>query len=72
MAPSIRGFLRAQLLAALALAISAAASAQDGTVRVLVGFAPGSTSDVIARLVADRLKTSLGTPVIVENRTGAN
>ena len=73
MALSIGRLLLAQLLpTALALAISAAASAQDGPVRVLVGFAPGSTSDVIARLVADRLKSSLGTPVIVENRTGAN
>jgi tripartite-type tricarboxylate transporter receptor subunit TctC len=71
-ARSIRRFFPAQGLAALAVAIAAAAHAQDGTVRVLVGFAPSSTSDMIARLVADRVKTSLGTPVIVENRPGAN
>lgn len=40
--------------------------------RILVGFAPGGTSDVIARLILDRIQTSLGTPVIVENRPGAN
>ena len=72
MALSIRRSFPAQALAALALAIAAAAHAQDGPVRVLVGFAPSSTSDTIARLVADRMKTSLGTPVIVENRPGAN
>jgi tripartite-type tricarboxylate transporter receptor subunit TctC len=59
-------------IGAIALAIAASASAQDGPVRILVGFAPGSTSDGIARLLVDRLRTSLGTPVIVENRPGAN
>jgi len=60
------------LLAGLGLAIAAAAGAQDGPVRILVGFAPGGTSDVIARLIVDRMRTSLGTSVIVENKPGAN
>jgi tripartite-type tricarboxylate transporter receptor subunit TctC len=60
------------LFAVLGLAIAAAASAQDGPVRILVGFAPGGTSDVIARLIVDRMRTSLGTPVVVENKPGAN
>jgi tripartite-type tricarboxylate transporter receptor subunit TctC len=71
---SNRNFLPTRALAALALAllIAAAARAQDGPVRILVGFAPSSTSDVVARMVVDRMKISLGTPVIVENRPGAN
>lgn len=54
------------------LAMAAPAAAQERPVRILVGFGSGSTSDMIARLVADRTRSSLGTPVIVENRPGAN
>ncbi|HSD52512.1 MAG TPA: Bug family tripartite tricarboxylate transporter substrate binding protein [Burkholderiales bacterium] len=59
------------LLAVVGPAIAVCASAQDGPVRILVGFPPGGESDVIARLVVDRMKTSLGAPVIVENKPGA-
>jgi tripartite-type tricarboxylate transporter receptor subunit TctC len=72
LALSIRTLLPASALAVLALAMAVPASAQDGPIRVLVGFGPGSTSDAVARLLADRMKTSLGAPVIVENRPGAN
>jgi tripartite-type tricarboxylate transporter receptor subunit TctC len=58
--------------ALLSFGIAAAAGAQDGPVRILVGFAPGGTSDVIARLVAERMRSSLGTAVVVENRPGVN
>ena len=57
----------------LGFALSAPAHAQDGgPIRILVGFKPGGTSDVIARLAQDKIRQALGTPVIVENRAGAN
>lgn len=69
MPSSIRGFVSALAMAA---GFATAATADDKPVRVLVGFAPGSTSDVVARIVADELRRSLATPVVVENRAGAN
>jgi tripartite-type tricarboxylate transporter receptor subunit TctC len=41
-------------------------------VRVVAGYAPGSTSDIVGRLAADRLAARWGVPVVVENVAGAN
>jgi tripartite-type tricarboxylate transporter receptor subunit TctC len=59
--------------AALAAATLAtpAALAQDRTVRIWVGFPPGGSADVIARLLAEKLRVSLGQNVLVENKPGA-
>ena len=59
--------------AALAAATLAApaAFAQERTIKILVGFPPGGSVDVIARLLADKLRVSLGQNVIVDNKPGA-
>jgi tripartite-type tricarboxylate transporter receptor subunit TctC len=62
------------LLAALLLAITSLAGAEDWPARpvhVIVAFAPGSTPDVVARMVSERLALRIGKPVIVENKPGA-
>jgi len=57
-------------LAAASLALPAA-FAQDRTMRILVGFPPGGSADIIARLLAEKMRSTLNQNVIVENRPGA-
>jgi tripartite-type tricarboxylate transporter receptor subunit TctC len=62
-------------LLAAAVAAAPAARAQAGPkhpLRIIVALPPGSTSDVVARLIGERLADGGGPPVVVENRAGAS
>ena len=66
--------VRHDLLAALAAAFSLGALAQDWParpVRFIVPYPPGGGTDVIARIVQNRLSEALGQPIVIENRGGA-
>ncbi len=60
-------------VAATALPAAASAQALQGKpVSLVVGFAPGGSNDIAARIVAPYLGEVLGTTVVVENKTGAS
>ena len=63
------------LLAAAAVLLPGAAQAQDAypskAIRIIVPFTPGSATDVMARILGERLTAAWSQPVIVDNRPGA-
>ncbi len=67
---------RRTLLAALPALAATPALAQDGQfpsrpLRIILAFAPGGGTDLIARTLANAMGPALGQPVVVENRPGA-
>jgi tripartite-type tricarboxylate transporter receptor subunit TctC len=76
MMPICRCWRLAHVVAAVALgaatlATSAEAAYPDKPVKIVVGFAAGGTTDVIARLLAQKLAASMGQQFIIENKSGA-
>jgi tripartite-type tricarboxylate transporter receptor subunit TctC len=66
------------IFAALAFIAGFAAAAQadpsypNKPIRIIVPYGPGGATDIVARVLSENLKESLGQPVVVENRPGGN
>jgi tripartite-type tricarboxylate transporter receptor subunit TctC len=77
MKPSANGFILGAsfaLCTLVALVVATAAHAQNYPARpitAIIPFSGGSASDVVSRIMFDKMSRSMGQPIIVENRPGA-
>jgi len=65
-------FVAGALVAAATLCAQAQGAYPAQTIKLIVPFPPGSTSDIAARAIAQKIQSPLGQSVVVENRPGAN
>jgi tripartite-type tricarboxylate transporter receptor subunit TctC len=68
--PSLLGMARTSAL--VLLLVAGGAMAQTGTIRFVVGTAPGGALDPYTRIVADHMSKTLGQTIVVEHKPGAN
>jgi hypothetical protein len=69
---NLKHLLVAFSLMAAALGASAQSNYPSQNVTIVLPFGPGSGTDIVTRMVAQKLSESLGKPVVVENKPGAN
>jgi tripartite-type tricarboxylate transporter receptor subunit TctC len=70
---------QALLLCLVGLALGGVAEAEaqsiafpDRPIKILVPYAPGGATDIVARIIGEQMRPMLGQPVVVENKPGAN
>ena len=59
-------------IAATSIPVAAQSSYPDKPVKIIIGFGPGSGTDILARMIAEELRLALGQPFVVDNRPGAS
>jgi tripartite-type tricarboxylate transporter receptor subunit TctC len=62
--------VRATLACLLLAAASALAAWPERPIKLLIGYAPGGSTDVVARMLSSKLGERLGQPIIIENKPG--
>src|SRR3970040_1843615 len=68
-----RGFLIAAGIVAIACCAANAADTYPARpIRLIVPYAPGGNADIMGRLIGQWLPKTLGQPVVIDNRPGAN
>src|SRR3954452_5813294 len=70
--PRRRALLATPLIAAVPAPARSQAAWPERPVRVIVGFPPGGSLDVMTRLAAEQMSNRLGQPSVVETRSGAS
>jgi tripartite-type tricarboxylate transporter receptor subunit TctC len=66
----MRPIIHIALAAITFAATSALAAWPERPIRVLIGYAPGGSTDLVARLLAPKLGEKLGQPIVIENKPG--
>lgn len=74
--PQSKNGVRPRFLLAAILAVAAPAHAQDNypakAIRIIVAYTPAGTTDILARLIGQKLTEAWKQPVVIDNRPGAN
>lgn len=68
----LSGLLLSAALVGLGSASASAQAYPSQPIRFVVGFSPGSSTDIVARYLAEDMRQRLGQSIVVENRAGAN